>query len=150
MDAVDMKILHALSHNARAKASAISQEVNLSVSAVIERMHKLEDSGVIVGYTTLLDHKCMGFGMHAWLEIKLEHAKHFASFAAQMQQMNNVLSCYYLTGDFDFILQVVAADSEELDALHQQIAQMDGVCVTKTHIVLKDIKRNVCLLPELN
>jgi len=149
MDSIDIKILRALNENARAKASAISKQVNLSVSAVIERMHKLEDSGVITGYTALLDHKALGRDISAWLEVNLEHPKHFDHFTEKVQRLHNVLACYYLTGDFDFMLHVMASSSEELEAVHQKIKQMEGVCVTKTHIVLKEIKRNACLLPEI-
>ena len=149
MDAIDVKILRELNANARQKASAISKEVNLSVSAVIERIHKLEDSGVIVGYTALLNHKALGRDISTWMEVSLEHPKHFDNFAAQVQNIDNVLSCYYLTGDFDFMLYVMAGSSEELEAIHQQIKQMEGVCATKTYIVLKEIKRNACLLPEI-
>ena len=150
MDAIDIKILRALSENARQKASEISREVGLSVSAVIERIHKLEDSGVIAGYTALLDQKRLGQDIGAWVEVWLEHPRYCDDFAARVQRIDNVLACYYLTGDFDFILHVVAASSEALETLHRRINQLEGVSSTKTHIILKDVKRGACLLPELD
>jgi len=150
MDAIDVRILRALGENARQKASVISREVGLSVSAVIERIHKLEDSGVIVGYTTVLEPKRLGQDISAWMEVWLEHPKYYDDFVAQMQQTENVLACYYLTGDFDFMLHVVASSSEALEAIHRRIKSMEGVNSIKTHIVLKDVKRGACLLPELD
>jgi len=150
MDAIDIKILRALNENARQKASIISREVGLSVSAVIERIHKLEDSGVIAGYTTVLDQKRLGQDIGVWMEVWLEHPKYYEAFAAQIQHIDNVLACYYLTGDFDFMLHVVASSSEALEVLHRQIKRMEGVSSTKTHVILKDVKRGACLLPELD
>ena len=140
--------MQSLARNARKKASAISQEVNLSVSAVIERIHKLEDSGVIRGYTTVLDQKRLGNDISAWMEVCLEHPKYYDAFAAQMQQMDNIVTCHYLTGDFDFMLFIVARSSEALEALHRHIKETPGVSATKTHFVLKTVKENSCLLPE--
>jgi len=148
MDALDLKILRSLCANARQKASAISQEISLSVSAVIERIHKLEDSGVIEGYTALLDQKRLGNDIAAWMEVSLEHPKHYEAFAARVRDIDNILTCHYLTGDFDFMLHIVARSSEALEAIHRRIKGLEGVSATKTHFVLKTVKSNACLLPE--
>jgi len=150
MDTIDIKILRALDENARQKASAISQQVGLSVSAVIERIHKLEDNGVIAGYTAVLNQKRLGHGISAWMGVWLEHPRCCDAFTAQIQLMDNVLDCIYLTGDFDFLLHVAASSSEALESIHRQLKKIDGVSAIKTHIVLKDVKRGGCLLPELN
>ena len=148
MDAIDIKILRALSENARQKASAISQEINLSVSAVIERIHKLEDNGVILGYTAVLDQKRLGHDISAWMEICLEHPKYYDAFVAAVQNIDNILACHYLTGDFDFMIHVVAPSSEALEAIHRRIKKIEGVSATKTHFVLKSVKSNALLMPE--
>jgi len=150
MDTLDNKILRALGANARQKASAISQEINLSVSAVIERIHKLEDSGVIVGYTAVLDQKRLGNDISAWMEVSLEHPKHYDTFVARIQKIDNILACHYLTGDFDFMLHVVARSSEALEGIHRRIKKIEGVSATKTHFVLKTVKSNTCLLPDIH
>jgi len=150
MDAIDIKILRILCNNARQKASAISQEINLSVSAVIERMRKLEDNGVIAGYTAVLDQKRLGHDIIAMMDICMENQKHHDAFVAFVQRSEHVEACDYLTGEVDFTLRVAAASSDELEVLHQQIKQLEGVCTIKTHVVLKQIKRDVPLLPDLN
>ena len=68
MDAIDYKILHCLKENARQKASAIGEEINLSVSAVLERIRKMEKCGLIEGYTVVLDQKQLGNDMTALME----------------------------------------------------------------------------------
>ncbi|MDR1733857.1 MAG: Lrp/AsnC family transcriptional regulator [Oscillospiraceae bacterium] len=142
MDATDAKILKALSTNARAKASAISGDINLSVSAVLERIRKLEDNGIISQYTTILDRKKLGFDITAWIEIKLSGTKHTDSFADTVCALRNVVNLYYLTGEYDYLLEIVAASQDELEDVHRQITSLDGVGNTETHIVLRRLKAN--------
>ena len=148
MDAIDVKILQHLVQNARQKASAISKEVNLSVSAVIERIHKMEESGVIRGYTVQLDQKRLGNDITAWIEVCLEHPRYYDAFVARAREMEHIMTCHYLTGDFDFMIYVAAESSEVLEAVHRQIKSLDGVSSTKTHFVLKAVKENAWLLPK--
>jgi Lrp/AsnC family leucine-responsive transcriptional regulator len=140
MDTLDMKILERLTRDGRCRASALSQEVGLSVSAVIERIRKLEESGVIRGYAAVLDQKRLGNDISAWMEVCLEHPRHYDIFVAQVLAHPNILTCYYLTGDYDFILRVVAQSSEALEAVHREIKGIPGVSSTKTHFELKAVK----------
>ena len=149
MDATDEKILRSLSQNARRKASDISREIGLSVSAVIERIRKLEEGGVIRGYTAVLDRKRLGNDISAFMGVCLEHPKYCEGFTREVLRMDSVLACHYLTGDFDFMLHIVARSSEALEAIHRQIKGIEGVSSTKTHFVLKTVKNDTCLLPEI-
>lgn len=149
MDALDIKILKSLGQNARQKASAISQQINLSVSAVIERIHKLEDSGIIQSYTTVLDQKKLGHDISAWVEVTLGHPRYYDSFVESMMQQENVVTCHYLTGDADFMLFVVARSTEHLEQIHRQIKDTVGVSDIKTYFVLKTVKSYCSPLPEL-
>ncbi len=81
MDHIDSKILRCLTKDARMNASQISQRVNLSVSAVIERMKKMEASGLIRGYTAVIDERLAGFDVQALISIRLEHPKYNVEFA---------------------------------------------------------------------
>ncbi|MCL2106774.1 MAG: Lrp/AsnC family transcriptional regulator [Oscillospiraceae bacterium] len=149
MDAIDVKILRSLAANARNKASTISQEISLSVSAVIERIRKLEDSGVIRQYTTVLDQKKLGNDISAWMEVCLEHPKYYDAFVAKILSQQNILACHYLTGDYDFMLHIITNSSETLEGVHRVIKAIDGVSATKTHFVLKTLKENAYLLPDV-
>ena len=149
MDAMDAKILRCLAQNARQKASAISQEVGLSVSAVIERIRKLEEGGFIRGYTAVPGYKRLGYDISAYIGVCLEHPRYFETFARAVLKIDSVLACHYLTGDFDFMLYIVAKSSEALEALHAEIKGIEGVLSTRTHCVLKAVKENTCPLPEI-
>jgi len=148
MDAIDYKILHCLKENARQKASAIGEEINLSVSAVLERIRKMEKCGLIEGYTVVLDQKQLGNDMTALMEVSLEHPKYYDSFTAMVMENENIISCDYLTGDFDFILKILTDTSDSLELIHRQIKSLEGVSATRTHFVLKNVKNEVTVIPE--
>lgn len=148
MDAIDYKILHCLKENARQKASAIGDAINLSVSAVLERIRKMEKCGLIKGYTVMLDQKQLGNDMTALMEVCLEHPRYYDSFTDMVRSNENIVSCDYLTGDFDFILKILTDTSESLEYIHRQIKSLDGVSNTRTHFVLKNVKNERTVIPE--
>ena len=140
MDKIDMRILKILKDNARLSASAISEEINLSVSAVIERIKKLETSGVIKGYTVDIDQAKMGNNMVALMEVGLRHPDCYDGFVDIVNKNNNIVSCYYQTGEFDFVLHIVTDSTEGLEQVYKDVKSYDGVSKTETHFVLKTIK----------
>ena len=140
MDAIDYKILKILQKNARETASNISKEIHLSVSAVIERIRKMEETGVIKEYTIIIDEKKTGNEMTALMEVSLEHPKFFDSFADAIQKLEYIVSCYYQTGDFDLIIRISCHSSDELEEIHRQVMSLPGVDATRTHVVLKNVK----------
>jgi len=148
MDAIDYKILQCLKENARQKASAIGDAINLSVSAVLERIRKMEKCGLIEGYTVILDQKQLGNDMTALMEVSLEHPRYYDSFTDMVRSNENIVSCDYLTGDFDFILKILTDTSESLEYIHRQIKSLDGVSNTRTHFVLKNVKNERTVIPE--
>ena len=141
MDAIDYKILKILQKNARETASNISKEIHLSVSAVIERIRKMEETGVIKEYTIIVDEKKTGNEMTALMEVSLEHPKFFDSFADAIQKLEYIVSCYYQTGDFDLIIRISCHSSDELEEIHRQVMSLPGVDATRTHVVLKKCKK---------
>ncbi len=150
MDKMDYKILRFLKENARQKASTIGEGISLSVSAVLDRIRKMEASGVIEGYTVLLDQKKMGNDIAALMEVSLEHPKYYDSFTEMIGTNENIVSCDYLTGEFDFILKIITDTSDNLELIHRQIKSLEGVSATRTHFVLKSVKdeRGALPIPE--
>lgn len=140
MDSMDYKILECLKNNSRMKASAISKEIHLSVSAVLERIHKMEINGIIKNYSIELDESKLGNNTAALMEVSLEHPKYYESFTNAVNQSKNIVFCYYLTGDFDFILKILCKSAEELEKIHREIKSLEGVSRTKTYCILKDVK----------
>jgi len=148
MDKMDYKILKCLKSNARNKASDISKEIHLSISAVIERIHKMEKNNVIKNYTIIVDQKKLENDVSALMEVSLEHPKFYDTFTLAIKGNDNIVSCYYLTGDYDFMLKIICQSSDHLEKIHRAIKSIEGVSATKTHFVLKNIKNIFCVIPD--
>lgn len=149
MDAVDIKILNCLEKNARMNASVIGKRINLSVSAVIERIKKLEQNGIIQGYTIRLDEIKAGFYTSAVLSIRLEHPKYNEEFSSCIRKHPAVSECYYITGDFDYMVKVVTESNDALTKALNDIKQMSGVSLTRTSVILDVIKPHTAVIPAL-
>ena len=147
MDHIDIKILRYLTKDARMNASQISQKVNLSISAVIERMKKMEASGLIKGYTAVIDEKLAGFNVQAMISIRLEHPKYNQEFNRQMCCHERVMECFYITGDFDYIARIGVSSTDELTKVLHDIKQIPGVSLTRTYVVLDNIKQSTSVTP---
>ncbi|MCB7319290.1 Lrp/AsnC family transcriptional regulator [Lacrimispora sp. 210928-DFI.3.58] len=148
MDKLDYRILGILKENGRVTASDISKEIHLSVSAVLERIKKMEESGIIKGYTVMVDSKALGNDVTALMEISLEHPRFHDAFTEIIKDHPNIVDCYYLTGDYDFIVKISCASSDDLESIHRTIKSTPGVSATRTHFVLKEIKNIYSAIPE--
>jgi len=140
MDDVDVRILNCLKENSRENASAIAEKVDMSVSAVIERIRKLENTGVIKKYTTVFDRKKIGNDVLAYIFIGLEHPKYNEGFTEFVRKNKNILEGNYITGDFDFLLKISTGSTEQLEKLLNEIKSVQGVSITRTIIVLSNLK----------
>ncbi len=140
MDSLDREILSCLEENSREKASVISRKINLSVSAVLERIHKMEQQGIILGYTVHTDKRSLGLGMQAIMEVGLDRTSSHEDFAAMACKIPEIADCYYLNGDFDYLLKIYARDPEDLEKTHNSIKSFKGVSRTRIYTVLKNIK----------
>ena len=118
---LDQQILMKLKENARQSASDISKEIHLSVSTVIDRIRKMESSGVIESYTVITDEKKTGNDVTALMEISLEHPRYNELFIENIKKNPNIISCYYLTGEFDYLLKIACQSSEHLEQIHHWI-----------------------------
>jgi len=149
MDKIDVGILRCLTEDARMNASQIGARVNLSVSAVIERMKKLEASGLIRRYTALIDERLAGYDTQALISVRLEHPKYNESFAQQVCAHPCVMECFYITGDFDYMTRVSVGSTEELTKVLNDIKQIPGVSLTRTYVVLENIKQGTPVFPRV-
>ena len=140
MDALDREILNCLEVNSREKASVISRKINLSVSAVLERIRKMEQQGIILGYTVRTDKKSLGLGIQAIMEVELDHASYYDEFTAMIGKVPEIAVCYYMNGDYDFLLIIYARDADDLEKIDSSIKDFKGVSRTKTYAVLKSLK----------
>ena len=148
IDQTDLQIITCLKENARVNASDISDQVGMSVSAVIERIKKLEASGIITRYTAVLDHKKLGMDVTAFMSVSLEHPKFNDGFIGAVDANPQIVECTYITGDFDFMLKVVAYSTEDLAAILNTVKSIPGVSLTRTQLVLSTHKNEVSVLPR--
>ena len=149
MDAIDRRILACLKENARENATNIGAKINLSPSAVIERIRKLEHSGLIQQYTAIIDQRVIGRELMAFINVRLEHPQHYENFVETIKANDTVAECYYIAGEFDFLLKVVTTSGKALEEILTKIKSIEGVSLTRTTVVLSTNKHEVWLLPNV-
>jgi len=148
MDSIDYEILVCLKENSRENATNIGARINLSTSAVIERIKKMEASGLIERYTTIINQNAIGRDLTAFISVSLEHPKYFDEFVKRVNENDSIAECYYIAGDFDFILKVVTRSGSDLERILNYVKYINGVSMTRTSVVLSTNKRDVCMLPD--
>lgn len=142
MDQIDAAILDCLRRNARMPASRIGERINMSVSAVLERIRRMEQQGIIVRYTTVVDQAKLGRPLTLLMGVSMEHPSYYDTFKKAILNEPEVLRCEYLTGQPDFILRVSVASNAELQAFHQRISSMPGVTGLTSYYILETVKEN--------
>lgn len=90
--------------------------MHLSIAAVIERIRKLERTGIIQQYTIVADQQKIGNEVTALMEVSLEHPRYYEEFTRVMNENPNIVACDYLTGDYDFMLKIQTRSSDTLDS----------------------------------
>ena len=150
LDAIDVKILGLLQENARRAASEIGAMVGMSVSAVIERIRKLESSGIIEQYTTILSNERLNRGLIGFVHVCLESQQHMNEFVETVVKLPEVLEVHFLAGDFDYLVKVITASTSTLDTLLRRIKSIQGVSRTYTAIVLATQKNEHSIRADLN
>ena len=148
MDSLDYQILCCLKENARENATNIGAKINLSTSAVIERIKKLESSGLISQYTTIINQNVSGRELTAFISVRLEHPKYNEDFCKVVNEQEEIVECHYIAGDFDFIIKVITTSAKALEERLNFIKSLKGVSLTRTSVVLSTNKHEVCLLPK--
>lgn len=149
MDLIDYRLLECLKENSRENATNIGAKINLSTSAVIERIKKLESQGVIQGYTTIINQSVVGRETMAFIYVSLEHPKYNENFIRLINENTSIAECHYIAGDFDFILKVITQKGKVLEEILNYIKAIDGVSLTRTTVVLSTNKCEICLLPDM-
>lgn len=139
LDRVDLQMLAFLQQHGRASNLELAEAVNLSTSQCHRRHRRLEESGVIAGYETRLDAALLGLGVVAFVHVAMEkgHIASLRRFTDAILALPEVLECFSVTGDFDYVLKVVAAD---LKALSRFL--MDTLMVLPS---VSNVRSSVCL-----
>jgi len=148
MDDIDRKILKKLQENARITVSDLSSEITLSMPAISERIKKLEASGVIKQYTTILDPALLNKHLMALMFLRFDNPKHGDQFASLVKAEPEIKECYYITGDFDYSLKILTENTRTLEKLLTRIKNASGVVKTQTIVILSTITDSPSIVPD--
>jgi len=144
----DKRILEILQAKGRIPNVQLAAEVGLSPSAVLERVRKLEERGIIERYVTLLDNRKIGLGTIAFVGVTLHHHQTNAieQFHRFVRESDKVLECYHVAGGEDYILKVYARDIDDYEHfLLSELTKTRGVDKVTTMFVLSTLKRETAL-----
>ncbi len=148
LDNIDRRILTALQNNARISNVELARMVGLSPSPCLRRVKTLEDCGVIQRYVSLLDQGAVGFPVSVFVNVTLERQVESAleQFEAAIGKRPEVLECYLMTGDADYLLRVVTSDLASYERfLVDHLTRIPGVSSIKSSFALKQVSYRTAL-----
>ena len=135
-DATDRAILELLQDNCKQPLAAIGEKVGLSAPAVVERIHKLEEAGVVLGYTALIDPRKLGRDVTAFIGVMTDRPGAIDRVETEVAAMDEVLECHHVTGGYTLMLKVKTRNTESLEQLIDSVRSVEGVSRTETMVVL--------------
>jgi Lrp/AsnC family leucine-responsive transcriptional regulator len=142
LDAIDRSILKHLQEDGRISNANLAEAVGLSPSACSRRLDLLEKSGVIRGYHARLSNRALGYAMTVIVHISLsgQFAKTLAEFEKAVKLCPNVMSCYLMSGEYDYVLRVVVKDLEDYERLHRDwLSALPHVAKINSSFALRDV-----------
>lgn len=140
---IDKKILNIIQQDARIANSEIARQVGLAPSAVLERMKKLEERGIIRGYAAELDAKELGYGLTAFVFVRTSFC---GSIGGVLAAIPEVLEVHDIAGDDCYLLKVRAKNTDELGQFfREKLKNLPEIISTKTTIVLQTLKETTAL-----
>ena len=150
LDEIDQKIIAALQAEGRLPIVDLAERVGLSATPCQRRVKRLEEEGLITRYAALVSPAAMGFGLQALVEVTLEdHSeKTVEAFEAAIRSRQEVVACYAVTGDMDFLLHVFAPDLNSFsDFALKALLRMPGVKGTRSSFIMQAIKSDLAWAP---
>jgi len=142
-DAADLRILRILQQDGRITNQELARQAGLSPASCFDRVKRLRERGIILGYTALLDPHQLGSALMIFVEVLLDRTTDdvFSAFAEHVRKVPQVLECHMVAGGFDYLLKVRVADMTAYRAfLGNILAAMPGVRETRTYAVLEEVK----------
>lgn len=135
-DTLDRHILSLLQENCKLSLNKIGERVGLSAPSVVERIKKLEESGIIRGYTAVLDARKLGKDITAFIGVSISHPTMIGTFEKAIDRFEEVQECHHVTGEHTLLLKIKTDNTSGLEDLIRQIRSIDGVERTETTVVL--------------
>lgn len=148
LDKLDRKLLKLLQENSKKTNKELSNKLNLSITAVYERIRKLERSGVIPKYVALVDPSKVDRGFLAFCQIKLvQHTKvNVTEFESQVAELTEVLECFHVSGEYDYILKVMVKDMQSYrEFMLNKLTALKHIGSTQSTFAISPVKNTTAL-----
>ncbi len=145
---MDRRVLRALQKRGRISNADLADAVNLSASACHRRVQRLEEAGYIRDYVALLDERKLGLPTTVFVEIKLSAQADdvLAAFETAIARVPDVLECHLMAGTADYLLKIVAEDTEDFARIHRQhLTRLPGVAQMQSSFSLRTVVRTTAL-----
>ncbi len=148
LDEIDLQLLKIIQSNSRISNAELARQLNLSSSATHTRVNKLEGTGMIEQYVSILNREALGFDLLCFIHISMHvhELKSLHSFQNYVKELPEVLECHNVTGQYDYILKVALKNRQALqDFVHQRLIPLRGISQISTSILLQEVKSSVIL-----
>lgn len=145
LDRFDRAIVQALQLEGRISNSQLAERVNLSESACLRRVRALEESGLIEGYTARINQQRAGCPVNVFINITLERQDEvdLCKFEEAVRKIPEVMECYLMTGDYDYAIRVVVADTADFERLHSKhLTRLPGVARVHSSFALRTVQKS--------
>ena len=144
LDKTDKIILVELQKNAQRSITDLASKAGLSASSCHRRVKLLEEAGVVTGYTATLDRTSLGLANEFFVEVSLsaQTEEAFEKFEKAIQRVPEIMECHLMSGQFDYLLHVVAIDAADYERIHRsRISRLPGVQRIQSSLALRTVKR---------
>ena len=143
MDAIDRKIANLLQTDGRMTNADLAERIHLSPSACLRRVRRLEEEGVIEGYAMLINQAAIGKPASIFVEVTLssQNEQTLDSFEAAVVECPDIMECYLMSGDADYLLRVVAGDATDYERVHKIVARLPGLARARSSFVLRTVSK---------
>ena len=148
LNKIDLKILSHLQNNARLTNVELSEHIHLSQSPCLRRVRNMESSGIIKGYVALVDQNAVGLPVSVFVNVRLEKQieRALEKFEETVQDWSEVMECYLMTGESDYLLRVVASDLAAYERfLMDKLTCVPGVASINSSFALKQVTYKTAL-----
>nr|WP_315195140.1 Lrp/AsnC family transcriptional regulator [uncultured Flavobacterium sp.] len=148
IDTIDLAILKQLQNNSNINIKELASKINLTPTPVYERIKRLERDGYIMKYVALLDKQKLKKGMIVFCNVRLkEHAKNVgANFVKDIVALPEIIECYNIAGDYDFMLKILVADMASYqDFVMHKLSTIENIGNTNSIFVMGEIKHSTAL-----
>jgi Lrp/AsnC family transcriptional regulator, leucine-responsive regulatory protein len=145
LDRYDRTLLRLLQQDARMTNTALAARVNLSESACLRRVRALEESGLIEGYTALVDQQRAGFAVNVFVNITLDRQSQtgLEAFESAVRRIPEVMECYLMTGEHDYLLRLVVSDLADFERIHNQhLTRLPSVARVHSSFAMRTVTRS--------